>query len=148
MSDEFSPWDETYKRPETPTREKTFTAKGGKKLTLVLRELGTLEALQASDLYEEYVERYLDGKEPILGPDGTRLPASKRAFQLISLLETMQVNEPKRSMIDWMGIADRVKPVWEAVVVWLISFAPQVTEEGNSPRTDPETDAGIGRSSD
>lgn len=149
MSDELSPWDETYKRPEAKTVSRTFTEKrSGKKLTLTLRELGTLEAFQASDLYQEYVERYVEQRDPLMGADGATFPASKGVFQLIAMLETMQVNEPKRTMLDWLAIADRLKPLWNEVVRWLAEFAPQVTDEGNSPRSDQATDADTGRSSD
>lgn len=148
MSDQFSPWDEAYRRPEAPVRERMFTAPGGKSLKLALRELGTLEAFQASDRFEEYVERYVAQKESILGPDGTTFPASRGVFQLVAMLETMQANEPRITMLDWLAIASRVPALWSEIVRWMAEISPQVDEEGNSPRSGLTTDAGIGRSSE
>lgn len=156
----FSPWNGNYKRPERRQETKDFTFPDGKVMALTLRALGPLEEGKVWDKRDEYVNRFVTGREPLFDHEGVHYPASRSVLAIIAALEVMEVvpakeaDAPKEepeptayTLLDWLRIVDIEDGPWGEIVAFADSFAPKADAAGNSSRSGQEVIEPTGGSS-
>lgn len=143
-----SPWDNAFNREPLRKETRDFDLPNGKKLTLTLEQMDPLQELAAVDRYQGYVERYIDGTDVLMSPFGERLEVSQQMLGAAATLEGMQRTEKgvkPYTLIDWMGFAQRLSPVWRQITQFADSFTERTDDgKGNSPTGGQETDEPAG----